>query len=154
MVAFCLEQFEKERGQFVEKLIGMSRYVGELETQLLQLGGALSATSCFTTEEEDGSFQRLKPTTPILMKRNTPSLLPIVATCLLAAALTSAAPCSAKEKAGAAETVTAHVYTAKETANFKALAKETMQHSVLEGTRRWWRSLRIWRQRGTQRKKC
>ena len=39
MVAFYLEQLEKERGQNVEKLIGMSRYVGELETQLLRLGG-------------------------------------------------------------------------------------------------------------------
>ena len=35
-----LELLEKERGKFVEQLIGMSRYVGELETQLLQLGGA------------------------------------------------------------------------------------------------------------------
>jgi hypothetical protein len=37
---FYLERLEKERGQHVEQLIGMSRYVGELETQLLQLGGA------------------------------------------------------------------------------------------------------------------
>jgi len=37
---YYLERLEKERGEFVEKLIGMSRYVGELETQVLQLGGA------------------------------------------------------------------------------------------------------------------
>ena len=36
---YYLERLENERGQFVEKLIGMSRYVGELETQVLQLGG-------------------------------------------------------------------------------------------------------------------
>ena len=35
-----LELLEKERGKFVEQLIGMNRYVGELETKLLQLGGA------------------------------------------------------------------------------------------------------------------
>ncbi len=34
---FYLERLEKERGQYVEKLVGMSRYVGELETQVLQL---------------------------------------------------------------------------------------------------------------------
>ena len=34
-----LELLEKERGQIVEKVIGISRYVGELETQLLKLGG-------------------------------------------------------------------------------------------------------------------
>ena len=37
---YYLERLEKERGQFVEQLIGMSRYVGELETHVLQLGGA------------------------------------------------------------------------------------------------------------------
>jgi len=36
---YYLERLEKDRDQFGEKLIGMSRYVGELETQLLQLGG-------------------------------------------------------------------------------------------------------------------
>ena len=35
-----LEQLKTERGQYVEQLVGMSRYVGELETQVLQLGGA------------------------------------------------------------------------------------------------------------------
>jgi len=35
-----LERLEKERGEFVERLVGMSRYVGELEAQLSQLGGA------------------------------------------------------------------------------------------------------------------
>lgn len=46
--ARCLEHLgedhprslEKERGQYVEKLVGMSRYVGELESHVLQLGGA------------------------------------------------------------------------------------------------------------------
>ncbi len=37
---FYLERLEKERGQYVEKLVGMSRYVGELESHVLQLGGA------------------------------------------------------------------------------------------------------------------
>jgi len=37
---FYIEQLKKERGDFVERMIGMSRYVGELETQVLQLGGA------------------------------------------------------------------------------------------------------------------
>jgi hypothetical protein len=36
---FYIERLEKERGQYVEKLVGMSRYVGELETQVFQLGG-------------------------------------------------------------------------------------------------------------------
>jgi hypothetical protein len=36
---FYVERLEKERGQYVEQLVGMSRYVGELETQVLQLGG-------------------------------------------------------------------------------------------------------------------
>ena len=35
-----IERLEKERGQYVQQLVGMSRYVGELETQVLQLGGA------------------------------------------------------------------------------------------------------------------
>jgi hypothetical protein len=37
---YYLERLEKERGQYVEQLVGMSRYVGELETQLFQLGGS------------------------------------------------------------------------------------------------------------------
>ena len=37
---YYLERLEKERGQYVEQLVGMSRYVGELETQVFQLGGA------------------------------------------------------------------------------------------------------------------
>lgn len=37
---YYIERLEKERGQFVEKLVGISRYVGELESQVLQLGGA------------------------------------------------------------------------------------------------------------------
>jgi len=37
---YYLEQLQKERAQHVEQLVGMSRYVGELETQLLGLGGA------------------------------------------------------------------------------------------------------------------
>lgn len=37
---YYLERLEKERGQYVEQLVGMSRYVGELESHVLQLGGA------------------------------------------------------------------------------------------------------------------
>jgi hypothetical protein len=37
---FYIERLEKERGQYVDQLVGMSRYVGELETHVLQLGGA------------------------------------------------------------------------------------------------------------------
>ena len=37
---YYLERLEKERGKYVEQLVDMSRYVGELETQLLGLGGA------------------------------------------------------------------------------------------------------------------
>ena len=37
---YYLERLEKEREKFHEQLIGMSRYVGELETQMLALGGA------------------------------------------------------------------------------------------------------------------
>ncbi len=37
---FYIERLEKERDQNMERLVGMSRYVGELETQMLQLGGA------------------------------------------------------------------------------------------------------------------
>ena len=35
-----IELLQEERGQFHKELMGMSRHVGELETQLLQLGGA------------------------------------------------------------------------------------------------------------------
>lgn len=37
---FYIERLEKERGQYVQQLVGVSRYVGELESQVLQLGGA------------------------------------------------------------------------------------------------------------------
>ncbi len=37
---FYIERLEADRTKTVEQLVGMSRYVGELETQLLQLGGA------------------------------------------------------------------------------------------------------------------
>jgi len=37
---FYLERLEKEREKYVDQLVGMSRYVGELETQVHQLGGA------------------------------------------------------------------------------------------------------------------
>jgi hypothetical protein len=37
---FYIERLEKERGQYVQQLVGISRYVGELESQVLQLGGA------------------------------------------------------------------------------------------------------------------
>ena len=59
------------------------------------------------------------------MKRNLASLFPIVA-CLIVTVFTSNTPCLAKEKAGTEATAPAQVYTAKETANFKALAKETI----------------------------
>ena len=50
---YILERLEKERGQFVEKLVGMSRYVGELETQLLQLGGAPRSDRSLPKSSED-----------------------------------------------------------------------------------------------------
>ena len=34
-----IERLEKERGQYVQQLVCMSRYVGELESNVLQLGG-------------------------------------------------------------------------------------------------------------------
>lgn len=37
---FYIERLDKERRGFVEQLISMSRHVGELETEMLQLGGA------------------------------------------------------------------------------------------------------------------
>ena len=37
---YYIEQLTKERGQFHEQLLGLSRHVGELETQLLRLGSA------------------------------------------------------------------------------------------------------------------
>lgn len=37
---FYIERLETDRTENVEQLVGLSRYVGELETQLLQLGGA------------------------------------------------------------------------------------------------------------------
>ncbi len=37
---FYIERLEKERGQYVQQLVGISRYVGDLESQVLQLGGA------------------------------------------------------------------------------------------------------------------
>lgn len=40
---YYLERLEKERGQYVEQLVSMSRHVGELETKLLQIGGAQRA---------------------------------------------------------------------------------------------------------------
>ncbi len=36
------EPLQIEQRQFHDQLTGMSRYIGELETQLLQLGGASS----------------------------------------------------------------------------------------------------------------
>ena len=49
---FYLERLEKERGQYVEQLVGMSRYVGELETQVLQLGGAPQGDRTLTHSAE------------------------------------------------------------------------------------------------------
>ena len=37
---YYIERLEKERGRYVQQLVGMSRYVGELESNVLQLGGA------------------------------------------------------------------------------------------------------------------
>lgn len=37
---YYIERLVEERGEYVEKLVGMSRYVGELESHVLQLGGA------------------------------------------------------------------------------------------------------------------
>lgn len=37
---YYIERLQKEREQFHNQLVGMSRYVGELESQVLQLGGA------------------------------------------------------------------------------------------------------------------
>jgi len=36
---FYIERLENEHGQYVQQLVGMSRYVGELEFHVLQLGG-------------------------------------------------------------------------------------------------------------------
>jgi hypothetical protein len=40
-----IERLETDRTKAVEQLVGMSRYVGELETKLLQLGGAPNGDS-------------------------------------------------------------------------------------------------------------
>lgn len=37
---YFIERLETDRTKTMDQLVGMSRYVGELETQLLQLGGA------------------------------------------------------------------------------------------------------------------
>ena len=49
---YYLERLEKDRDQFANKLVGMSRYVGELETQLLQLGGAPSGDRSLSRRSE------------------------------------------------------------------------------------------------------
>lgn len=36
---YHIEHLQKERGQFLDRMIGMSHYVGQLETQVRQLGG-------------------------------------------------------------------------------------------------------------------
>jgi hypothetical protein len=43
-----IETLRTARNKDVEKLIGMSRYVGQLETQLLQLGGQTSSNVSLT----------------------------------------------------------------------------------------------------------
>ncbi len=54
---FYLERLEKERGHFAEQLVGISRYVGELETQLRQLGGAPSGNIALPQRaERDGTI--------------------------------------------------------------------------------------------------
>ncbi len=55
---YYLERLEKERTQFVEKLVGISRYVGELETQVFQLGGAPRGNNSLPNgSEADGMAQ-------------------------------------------------------------------------------------------------
>jgi hypothetical protein len=62
---YILERLEKGRGQFLEKLVGMSRYVGELETQLLQLGGTPRGDrSLPQASEEFGASSPRAATTP------------------------------------------------------------------------------------------
>lgn len=51
---FYIERLEKERGQYVGQLVGMSRYVGELESQVLQLGGAPRGDRSLPHASEDG----------------------------------------------------------------------------------------------------
>ena len=59
-----IEQLGKERGQFHEQLIGMSRHVGELETQLLQFGGAPRGDRSLPHASEDvGSVPSFSETT-------------------------------------------------------------------------------------------
>lgn len=60
---FYLERLQNERGEFVEQLIGMSRYVGELETQVLQLGGAPRGDKSLPQHSESGDKMR-KPAEP------------------------------------------------------------------------------------------
>ena len=53
-----LALLQQERGEFHKQLIGMSRYVGELETQLLALGGAPAATTAFHALRKDSEPRR------------------------------------------------------------------------------------------------
>jgi hypothetical protein len=62
---FYIERLEKERGQYVQQLVGISRYVGELESQVLQLGGAPrgdrslpQSAEAFGTDSESGNAPR------------------------------------------------------------------------------------------------
>jgi len=49
---YYIERLEKERGQMLEKVVGLSRYVGELETQVHQLGGATSGNAALPQGSE------------------------------------------------------------------------------------------------------
>ena len=54
---YYLERLEKERGLFAEQLVGISRYVGELETQVRSLGGAPSGNIALPQRaERDGTI--------------------------------------------------------------------------------------------------
>ena len=61
---FFIGQLKTEHRQNFERLVGMSRYVGELETQLLQLGGASRHDRSLpnSSEEFGATSHRAEPT--------------------------------------------------------------------------------------------
>lgn len=62
---YYLERLEKERGLFAEQLVGISRYVGELETQVRQLGGAPSGNIALPQRaERDGTIPQGTDSSP------------------------------------------------------------------------------------------
>jgi hypothetical protein len=52
---FYIKRLEQERTQHVDQLVGMSRYVGELETQVLQLGGTPRGDRTLPNASENAS---------------------------------------------------------------------------------------------------